>query len=520
MISWTQIINQTKKIAPLSLLIAITSLHFFINLSSIRLDFLDEIIYLRQGIGSLSDFDSQWSPLYSFFYKIISLFIEDRLPIFFVAKFISTCALFPLAIFFFTKRLTAKTITSLSIALFFYLTHTNIEAGPWIHIFNISLIFINFLLFFKPDSPRRMLIFSFFMGIFIHVRMENIMTFVALIFLTFLYLIFKSTIKKSLLFLGIVLIGGLIGYFAINWPNGRPLRIEKSRTIKALEDHYIWRNGKTTATIDDFFEKYPKATTIVDFIVSYPEDFKNHALHNIREIFPRALETLKLKGRSGPYSWIILFAVIVVLSYGHNFTNLKDPYAWLFLISFSLQAFILSTLLQPWLTYIFPLGITCFFIALLIGALFFKKFSRPVVFGSFVPFLFLFYVVYNLGEDWNKRSFKNTEMKLIEQLRSMDLREDDVILFGNLMPLYAKTEKSPKVLLIFEFLSKNQDGFKTYNEWVNFKKVSVFCESSEYVLPLWLAINNPYNEFRENLKNYNFVEMPKSTDLLRCYSKR
>jgi hypothetical protein len=492
------------------ILIIITCCHFAFYAHEMPINYYDEVLYFF--FGKIKPF-VEWSPLYSAHYSLLTYFIEDSLFLYRTNHFLIASVLFPSAIFILSLNLFSSAPVAFLSAVFFYLTNINLMLGPYVHVFNFSVTLLFFFLFNNVFPNKVHLLIFFLFGLGFHLRTENII-------MSSCYAVFLSiyTLKRRNLKAGIVtfvfsVLLTLSGFFSLSWNGVRPIVNDGQRTIRAFEDHYVWRNAEITSDVPKFREKFGKASTIGNFIVHYPKYFLNHMLNNLTILPERVIESF----HSTWYYSLFGIAILIYLSLILPKNFRPDLNIVLLLISFAIQSLAISLILQPVELYLIPFLVTLFFLCIYSS----NKFLPDIKLlngsrNSLVGVLILSGLGLLLFSHSRFNFSSTNDYKVLKTLRNMEFREKDFVVFHNLMPLLTNV-KDIKTLIFIDTESDVTDDFSV-NDLFHKIGISVICDSPYYDFPNYTKILD-VRPILTNPEQFQFKLMNGSNSEVQCFRR-
>jgi hypothetical protein len=318
-------IFENKEDLILSLLLLCIGIKYVHDIGSyLDIELQDETLYLRNGIFLLRQGlqSSQWAPVYSIWYFLLSIFNSDSITLYFLNFQILTLLL-PLLLYVYLRTRQVSQIIAFLIGFFFLISSGNILVHPKVTHFALLLIVCSFLLF--AFTKRTVLSWSFIIiGSLLsaYVRPELFISFILIIVL-FLYRIIKT--KSFLINRWSILIIGIIT-LALVIILGAPLG-GGGRALDAFKQHFslnwvAWNHSNLNPWRDSDFivqENFGNITNIPEALFSNTDLFFKHLLTNTSIIFSE-------------FSRLTSYTVFTVDNYRLEYIGL---YLLLFIISIS-----------------------------------------------------------------------------------------------------------------------------------------------------------------------------------------
>jgi hypothetical protein len=374
-------------------LVFISCIIYMSNIKEVMdLTLYDEAKQLSDGLNIKKGIlpSAEDSPIYSSWYAISSLFINDSIDLYYFNWYFLTVSL-PLAIYLLLIAMRLNPLLSFTVSIIFLYSRFNYPLWPKTNSFGILIIIIAALIFKKTNfltfrSKVDFYTFLFFIGAFI--RPEFLVSAVFYFLLNFKNFTLKINPMRIFYLTTSATFISLFGF-----PFG-------NRVTAAFQQHfavnYVERNNLDIIAWDSFDmiikKTFGDGTNIFDYLLINPEAFLSHIIYNIKRIPISFLSYFK------PYneefyvlaivSCSLLFIFSIIINYYRKdiFKELLSSINYKHFFSDSNNKVIISLIIPYFVTavLIFPRG--HYFLYIFIG--------------------FVFFIIYNFNNFLNKPFIK------------------------------------------------------------------------------------------------------------------
>ncbi|MFN8282454.1 MAG: hypothetical protein U0U67_04525 [Chitinophagales bacterium] len=251
--------------------------------------FWDESLYLHRGTCMFDFIPHDWGPSYSLWYKIVSLFIHDKLYLYYF-NFKLTTILISIALFLLLLSCGVQRILSFILALFFLSSFINLPVWPRISHFCIIVIITGILIAkYSKTTFLKFSVMSFAFMICSYARPELFLPFLACFVLTIiLFLVKIKKITKIEIGTFATLVACFIFmfiFFKTPLNNG-----DSQRSLRVFLQHFawndaVWKNAQTPFWLE-FNETnkqyFPDVSSLSAIIHSNSKMFFQHIFFNLK----------------------------------------------------------------------------------------------------------------------------------------------------------------------------------------------------------------------------------------------
>jgi len=495
----------------------------YIHFDLTRIDLFDETLYLNLRNSP----NVAWGPLYSSFYKFLSLVINSPLLLHDFSFVLVTSFIVPISLFLLFLKLGANSFQSLIISLSLSLSQTFIAAVPHIHKFNFSVLTLLFVYLYDDRSSLKKYLFFGGWGLSLFIRQENIIGFVFFVIFNFVFEKRFSNlrrIKNLLLYFSIFSLGVIL--LLLVW--GSPI---DPRSFAAFIDHFRWRNPELALTFSDFDQRFPGATSVFTFLVNYPSDFFSHILKNIITlpiILIKATSTSLGRVSSLIFflSLFVFFIIFPIQSISRNRSTL------IFSGSLALQALILVILLQPWTKYLPALSVFVMILFILLASRFSRLITKVnhsinfligLIASTIYGFCIALHFFFCDGTFFETHRFENHPRALIKQLSST-LQDTESIMTIDHLGLYLKDRYLLKKSYLLSDYTFHRFDNESFTDFMIRNKINVFCFLDSFVTPWILANPQEYATIHDFINSahehgYEIKIIHDTQDKFRCFKR-
>lgn len=250
--------------------------------------FWDESLYLTRGVAMFKQIPKDWGPSYSLWYKFLSLFVSDKLALYYF-NFKLTTILISIAFFLLLMASGVQRILSFIFALFFLSSFINLPLWPRVSHFCVLVLIAGILIAkYHRYIVAKLAVLSAAFLVCSYARPELFLPFLLCFFSMYLMFLikFKQNTKYEifLVFALTAFFGFLYVFFKTPFNNG-----DTSRGIGVFLQHFAmnyaqWNHSNTIFWLDfrDILkENFKDATSLKEMIEINPEMIKHHILSNL-----------------------------------------------------------------------------------------------------------------------------------------------------------------------------------------------------------------------------------------------
>lgn len=258
--------------------------------------FWDEARYLDRGLWLWHAYPKNGSPIYSVWYKLLSLFEDNRIALYYLNYKILTIASVLLAYLFLVVYKTPKSFAFFLSVMWLY-SSTNLPVWPKVSHFAICIFFISSIISsFLSSNINKLIVFSVAFLLSSFARPELYVAFILFFLITIFYIIKERNvlIKSNYIFLALFFILFVIIYFLYKTPFTSG---DTSRGSFAFVQHFAYNYAIWTKQDIVFWYEWP---AILQKCFKPPYNFKTiilntdsyfwkHILFNIQELIKQIL---------------------------------------------------------------------------------------------------------------------------------------------------------------------------------------------------------------------------------------
>ncbi len=419
---------------------------------SVDVLFWDEANYMQSGKLITEKLNRSWGPAYAIWYKIVSLFENDSLKLYYL-NFRLMTILPAITLFIFLAVSNIRVWMSLAIGLLFLFADINLPVWPKVSHYCI-FIFLTGLILMKyiPSRLVQIAFISLFALNISYARPEFYLTYVAILGLWIVALFFKEFRSRKIILLSLALI--FFG-FAVQVVMGNPLfNFKGDRSALAFAQHFMFNYFQWNHIEHDFWitwmpyyeELFKNAPSIKEAYLSNKRMFHLHFLTNFQNYFtnaftlysdamlPEKLINIPIKGRLAIllFGGIIMFAVASQNKYLETILNgfKRNIFALVLLLLMIGPTLISCFIIYPRTHYmIFHYILVVFIVSIFI-------FSKPKDARPFNAFTILFSVIiviaifmdipstkaYKHFDLWRKET-SQANLKTIEKIKAYNFHD-------------------------------------------------------------------------------------------------
>ena len=251
--------------------------------------FWDESLYLYRGTCMFDFIPKDWGPSYSLWYKILSLFIQDKIQLYYF-NFTFTTILISIALFMLLLSSGVQRIISFMLAMIFLSSFINLPVWPRISHFCILIIISGVLLAkYSKTTLFKFSVMSFAFLICSYARPELFLPFIAC-FLFTIILFLKKNRKLIKIEIGVFVtllccFVFMFIFFKTPFNNG-----DSARSLRVFLQHFawnasVWKNDQSPFWLE-FNESnkayFPDVSSLKSIIYSNPSVFSHHIFFNLK----------------------------------------------------------------------------------------------------------------------------------------------------------------------------------------------------------------------------------------------
>ncbi len=254
------------------------------------IQFADESAYLRFGLDLFGKMNRDWGPLYSLWYKTLSLISNDTIQLYYL-NYAFTSILVGVLLYIFLLRISIHPLLSFIIAFSVLISELNISVWPRISHFCIALCLLFLIIIsFLKSNVYKFLTFTLLCLLCSYARPEFYISFLLSLFASILCITYqRKQLHKSdyALFLIIFLVILLL-HFLFRFPSNNFFGY--NRGVAAFYQHYAYNfKLRTHANIDSWLyweeiskQQFGDCNSIWCVIKSQPTIFLDNTLFNIK----------------------------------------------------------------------------------------------------------------------------------------------------------------------------------------------------------------------------------------------
>ncbi len=274
-----------------SLLLLIAGIRVYYNIYDyMDIVFGDEVMYMKTGIDITHHFSKDWGPLYCLWYKLISLFFDDTIQLYYF-NFVLVAILSTILIYIAFICIDIHPLVAFYFAICFISSKAVVPMWPRISLFTISILMTGIIIISRMQLLyQRLLVFSATLLIACYARPELYVSFIISVIIFIIYFFIdklykqKKVVRLCIGFIGFVILLHFIFKFPSDLYFGYP------RSLAAFYQHYLinlFYQGKATE-FDWIYWKdmhdgiFKNCSGIVDVIFKFPGKFFWHIWMNIR----------------------------------------------------------------------------------------------------------------------------------------------------------------------------------------------------------------------------------------------
>ncbi len=254
--------------------------------------FWDEALYLQRGVALFDHIPKTWGPSYSLWYKFLSVFISDKVTLYYFNFKLTTIFI---SIGFFVALLSSgvNRLLSFILSLFFLSSYINLPVWPRVSHFCVIVLLTGIIVAkYKKTLLPKLIWISFSFLICAYARPELFIAFLisfVLVLIIAFYFRKEHSMEEWIIF-GVLLLGCLFIYIFLKTPfnNG-----DSGRGLRVFLQHYAWGYNERHHLDNIFWLDFPNliqqqfkdATTLQEILMTNPAEFFQHILHNFSNYF-------------------------------------------------------------------------------------------------------------------------------------------------------------------------------------------------------------------------------------------
>lgn len=271
-------------------LIAITAWFFTSDIyTSVDILFWDEVNYLNSGKQMFAKFNNQWGPSYAVWFKLLSFFESDTLKLYFLNYRLMT--LLPaMALFGLLATSNVRIWIAFSVSLLFLFAQINLPVWPKISHYVVFVFLMGMIVMrFLPTTFVKLAFMSLVSLFIAFSRPEFYLTYLSILGLSVLALIFDSTSRNLKVFLPAVAMIGLS--FLVQLVIGNPLfNFQGDRSALAFAQHFMLNYFEWNGIDQDFWitwmsyyeSEFGNASSLKEAFAKNGDLFIQHVTCNIQ----------------------------------------------------------------------------------------------------------------------------------------------------------------------------------------------------------------------------------------------
>lgn len=304
--------------------------------------FWDESLYLHRGYNMFPQIPRVWGPTYSFWYKILSFFITDKVELYYF-NFKLTTILVSLMLFIFLLSCGVQRVLSLIFAILFLSSFINLPIWPRISHFCIIIILSGLIIAkYQKSYLSKFIIVTFALLICGFARPELYLSFIACFIISYIlfFLKIKKLSKLELFQILLLTIFVLIVYIYFKTPlnNG-----DSGRGLGVLVQHIAmnisqWNKDENIFWID--FPNIIKANCIIPEQPTWKEIIQKNATLLEKHFFSNIINYLIQTGKiiisffapifTKQFHWLCLMVCIILFIVYFSYTRSIIKKRWRF----------------------------------------------------------------------------------------------------------------------------------------------------------------------------------------------
>ncbi len=250
--------------------------------------FWDEALYLSRGVQLFDQIPKTWGPSYSLWYKFLSLFISDRVELYYF-NFSLTTILICIAFFLLLLSCGVQRVLAFILSIFFLSTFINMPLWPRVSHFCVIVIIAGIIAAkYQKTVLEKLAVLSGALLVCAYARPEMFLPF--LVFFAFTFLFFVVNIqqlrkKEWVLTMSLfALVVFIVYFFKTPFNNG-----DTGRGLRVFLQHFAWNYTEWNRLQNVFWLDFPDiiqrhfkdASSLPAIIHSNPGAFEHHIVSNI-----------------------------------------------------------------------------------------------------------------------------------------------------------------------------------------------------------------------------------------------
>lgn len=254
--------------------------------------FWDESLYMTRGTQMFHSIPRDWGPSYSLWYKFLSVFISDKVTLYYF-NFKLTTILLSISLFLLMLSIGVQRVLAFIIAIFSLCTFINLPVWPHVSHYCVIVLIAGIIIAKQQQTMLlKSIVFSFALMVCAYARPELFLAFFPILILT--YILFLSNIRQStkkekiLMILLTIACFVIYRFFKTPFNNG-----DSQRGIGVFLQHFAynynkWHPSKSPFWLD-FFDvirnEFKGAVSLKGLYAANPELMQRHFTSNITFYF-------------------------------------------------------------------------------------------------------------------------------------------------------------------------------------------------------------------------------------------
>ena len=258
--------------------------------STVDIQFADEAAYMRFGLNLFEKLNRDWGPMYTIWYKCLSLFTTDTIQLYYI-NYVTTSVLIGILLYIFLLRISVHHVFALLISFSVLVSDFNVSVWPRISHFCIVICLLSLILIsFLKNNLFKFIVFTVMCLINSYARPEFYLSFIMVSFCTVIYIYFNRnniTKKEIAVIAGAVILIGML-HFIFRFPSNDFFGY--NRGVAAFYQHYAWNlKWRTHADFDAWLnwediarKRFGDCNSMLCVIKTQPLVVVSNTLFNIR----------------------------------------------------------------------------------------------------------------------------------------------------------------------------------------------------------------------------------------------
>ncbi|MDB5228512.1 MAG: hypothetical protein JWN78_2705 [Bacteroidota bacterium] len=217
------------------------------------IQFADESAYMRFGLDLFGKLNRDWGPMYCLWYKFLSLFTTDTIPLYYL-NYALTSILIGMLLYVFLLRISVHPVLALLISFSVLISELNVSVWPRISHFCIvlCLLFLIIITFIR-NNIYKFSVFALMCLINSYARPEFYVSFLLAMIASLICIFYnrKTLSKKDFLFFAVIIVVIAVLHYIFRFPSNNFFGY--NRGVAAFYQHYAFNYKlRTHANIDSW----------------------------------------------------------------------------------------------------------------------------------------------------------------------------------------------------------------------------------------------------------------------------